>query len=80
MLPTYMLSGAFLIMMYDIGAMGSDYVYTRQLVPTQTEIMATGKPLATHSFSEFILCILPHKVSFLHLFDAFYLISFSEFI
>jgi hypothetical protein len=55
-----MLSGAFLIMMYDIGAMGSDYVYTRQLVATQTEIMATGKPLATHIFLEFISCILPH--------------------
>jgi hypothetical protein len=49
-----MLSGAFLIMMYDIGAMGSDYVYTRQLVATQTEMMDTGIPLATHSFSEFI--------------------------
>jgi hypothetical protein len=34
-------------MMYDIGAMGSDNVYTRQLVATQTGMMATGKPLAT---------------------------------
>jgi hypothetical protein len=75
-----MLSGAFLIMMYDIGAMGSDYVYIRQLVATQTEIMDTGIPLATHSFSEFILCILPQKASFLHLLDAFYQYSFSEFI
>jgi hypothetical protein len=75
-----MLSGAFLIMMYDIGAMGSDYVYTRQLVPTQTDTMATGKPLATHSFSEFILCILPQKASFLHLWMHFTTYSFSEFI
>ncbi len=41
-------------MMYDIGAMGSDYVYTRQLVATQTDMMATGIHLATYSFSKFI--------------------------
>jgi hypothetical protein len=34
--------GAFLILFYDIGAMGSDYVYTRKLVGIQSEIIVEG--------------------------------------